>query len=377
MLVSFIFYFWFTEWHKVPPQQRREEELEHQKEIDQLVQNLKEQIKCTFKIPLGGLVVLLWKATHSPDLPVSREHRKVLAHKFYHLFSVLFLVAVFVALFTLIGADVSPVSDNTSNILQAALFVFVLCINLFLITRQRFYYKDRKDLFGHDDAHLKAVYKTRFTDWDSKMWSNWIQIIILIIEFFQLLTFPLRDLMTVTSFDSYRTENQTQFTHLLTLIMNAGGLMPDMRTPTWYTYSVWTAFATTMVSLVVAVIVHTVNVRRPYKIPNRWVRWCIPVASLLYIPILTTFVSSAACQSLNISTNDYASTLRCYAPQISHKLYLWLSLVGYVIAYCLLTLFLTSYERIPRYNEIAFKSISVAIIKNMGKLMCIAKIMDT
>ena len=39
-----------------------------------------------------------------------------------------------------------------------------------------------------------------------------------------------------------------------------------------------------------------------------------------------------------------------------------------MIAYFLLTIFLTSYERIPKHNEIAFKSISVAFIKNMGKL---------
>lgn len=31
-----------------------------------------------------------------------------------------------------------------------------------------------------------------------------------------------------------------------------------------------------------------------------------------------------------------------------------------------MTIFLTSYERIPKNNEIAFKSISVAFIKNMG-----------
>jgi hypothetical protein len=68
-----------------------------------------------------------------------------------------------------------------------------------------------------------------------------------------------------------------------------------------------------------------------------------------------------------VPTNDYAETLRCHAPNISQQLYLWLSLFGYIIAYFLMTMFLTSYERIPVLNEIAFKSISVAFIKNMGK----------
>lgn len=46
---------------------------------------------------------------------------------------------------------------------------------------------------------------------------------------------------------------------------------------------------------------------------------------------------------------------------------MWLSLFGYIVAYFLMTIFLTSYERIPMKNEIAYKSISVAFIKNMGK----------
>ncbi|KAI9009340.1 hypothetical protein CLU79DRAFT_775226 [Phycomyces nitens] len=384
VLASFVFYFWFTQWHKVPPQQRHEEELEHQKEVDLLVENLKQQAKTTFKIPFITLIIVLWKSSfYSSQLsqdphavltdqqPMSHEYRKVFVHRFTHLFSIIFMTAMAIALAILIGTVSTPVASNTSSILQAGLFVFVVCINLFFTTRQRFYYKDRKEVFGEDDAHINAVYKTQFKDWDSKMLSNWIQIAILTIEFFQLLTFPLRDLITVNSFEEGHGGDQTKFTHLVSLVMNAGGFMPDMRTPTWYTYSVWTAFAATIVSFIVAVVVHCVNIWRPYKLPTRWVRWCIPVATLLYIPVLTTFVSSAACQSLNISTHEYAANLRCNSPQISQQVYLWMSLVGYVLAYLLMTIFLTSYERIPQHNEIAFKSVSVAFIKNMGLLLAI------
>ncbi|CAO3581257.1 unnamed protein product [Absidia cylindrospora] len=428
LLLSFIFYFWYTEWHKVSPQQRHEDELERQKEVDQLVQNLKDQVKAAFKIPLVGLLVVVWKGyffstassshsthlktthtpcfspTHTPcfsptntitttvnydpyhssltsyihhqqqqqPLLISREHYKVWAHQFHHSFSILCLVGIVVSLILVATVSNNTITSSTSTILQAGLFVFVLSINLFLITRQRFYYRERKQLFGDDNAHMNAIYKTQFDDWDTSMGSNWIQLAILIIEFFQLLTFPLRDLITVNSFDtSSSTLSSTHFTRFTSLVMNAGGLMPDMRTPVWYTYTVWSAFVVTIVSLLVALLVHGVNLYHPYKIPNRWVRWCISVATLLYIPVLTTFVSSAACQSMNVATNDYAETLRCHAPNISQQLYLWLSLFGYIIAYFLMTMFLTSYERIPLQNEIAFKSISVAFIKNMGLLLAI------
>ncbi|GAN07185.1 hypothetical protein MAM1_0151c06678 [Mucor ambiguus] len=419
LLLSFVLYFWYTERHKIPINQRGDQAVGQQQEIYLLVDNISSQVKTTFRIPIFTLILVLWKkytgkttanmeptataaaldvrnctmnttatvintnttttlaatTTTTTTTPlILHEHQRVYHSKLYHLFSLLFIVSFVIALSILIGAVNSTIDDHSSTLLlQSALFVFVLSINLYLITRQRCYYMERRKLFGENDAHINAIYDTRFSNWDKSMWSNWVQITILIIEFFQLMTFPLRDLITVTSLVSgdEASTGRTETSQLISFILNAGGLMPDMRTPTWYTYSLWTAFAVTCVSLMLGLIIHAVNYKYPYKLPTRWVRWCIPVATLLYIPILTTFVSSAACQSLNIPTNDFSVTLRCNAPSISRQLYLWLSLFGYIIAYFLMTIFLTSYERVPTKNEIAYKSIGVAFIKNMGLLLAI------
>jgi hypothetical protein len=134
---------------------------------------------------------------------------------------------------------------------------------------------ERRKLFGNDDAHMNAIFETRFEDWDRSMLSNWVQLAILIIEFFQYMTFPLRDLITITSFSN---STQVGTSQLVSFILNAGGLMPDMRTPTWYTYSLWTSFAAIVCSLILGSVIHAINWKYPYKISTRWVRWCIPVA---------------------------------------------------------------------------------------------------
>ncbi|KAI8356210.1 hypothetical protein BD560DRAFT_406851 [Blakeslea trispora] len=398
LVLSFAIYFWYTERHKVPINQRGDQKVGQQQEIYILVDNISSQVRIIFKIPVITLCIVLWKRIIHKDtftlksfdndstLPtagntstsdnnnivqpmISYEHQRVYSTSFYHLCSLLFIVTFIISLSILVAtvssADIS--SGNSPLLTQTALFIFVLSINLYLIARQRCYYMERRKLFGETDEHINAVYETRFSNWDKSMLSNWIQIMIIVIEFFQLMTFPLRDLISVTR----TSQSHAHSSQLASLILNAGSLMPDMRTPTWYRYSLWTTFATVMCSLVLGLSIHAINFKFPYKISTRWVRWCIPVATLLYIPILTTFVSSAACQSLNVSSNDYSSTLRCNSTTISRPLYFWLSLFGYIVAYFLFTVFLTSFERVPNKNEIAFKSISVAFIKNMGLLLAI------
>lgn len=305
LLISFALYFWYTERHKVPPIQRGDQAVGQQQEIYLLIDNISSQVKTTFRIPIFTLSIVIWNqvfkqqpsnittsaTTTTADNDcvqplASHEHQRVYNSRLYHLFSILFIIGFIIALAILIGAvnSSSSSTDNPSTLLlQAGLFVLVLSINIYLITRQRCYYMERRKLFGNDDAHITAIYDTRFSNWDKSMLSNWVQITILIIEFFQLMTFPLRDLITVTSFDGNPSSKQLETSQLVSFILNAGGLMPDMRTPVWYTYSLWTTFTVTMFSLVLGLIIHCINLKYPYKLSTRWVRWFIPVAVSKYI----------------------------------------------------------------------------------------------
>ncbi|KAG1447285.1 hypothetical protein G6F56_009311 [Rhizopus delemar] len=332
LFLFFILYFWYTEWYKIPIEQRGDQAVSQQQEVYLLVDNMSMQVKTAFKIPLITLATVLYQKNQSSTDAIPHAYERVYADRLYHLLSLFFLFTFFISLAILIGATNEPNPQTT-------LFLVVLSINLYLISRQRCYYRQRRKLFDQD-AHFNAVYDTRFSNWDKSMGSNWVQMTILVIEFFQLMTFPLRDLLSSLN----RPPNSSQ---TVSFIMNAGGLMPDMRTPSWVRDSL-----------------------REFEISLQDI---YTLGSMVYTSgySVTTFVSSAACQSFNLSTNDFSLTLRCNASHIHRQLYFWLSLLGYILAYFLATIFLTSHEKAPIDNEIAYKSISVAFIKNMGLLLAI------
>lgn len=271
LFAAFMIYFWYTELHTIPAQQRGEQAVSQQQEVYVLIDNLAMQVKMTFRMPLITLMTVLYKKLRHKD--TSGPEQRVYAAGAYHLLSLLFFSTAILSLTTLVAA----LKTATSKTIQTTLFLLVLSINLYLITRQRCYYHQKQQLFGPNDAHHHAVYETRFADWDRSMASNWVQILILVIEFFQLLSFPLRDLLSLSQ--------HGPTSHTLSFLLNVGGWMPDIKTPSWYVYSVWTTFAVVICSLILAVVIHSINTRYPYKLSTRWVRWCLPVvvSSLVHV----------------------------------------------------------------------------------------------
>ncbi|KAI8599336.1 hypothetical protein EDD21DRAFT_433387 [Dissophora ornata] len=197
-------------------------------------------------------------------------------------------------------------------------------------------------------------------------------------------------------------------------IVNSLGLQPSINTRDWYLLRFWSCAFAVLLGWIVALSIHGWNRRcrrlrregRPHS-PAISVGW-----SVLYLPILSTFLSSAACQSQAIhayANEQYiqqqeqarregrgslqassifnsivltlmdpsatmtpsASTLLCTGPQIQPSLYLAASLLAYTLAYLLFMVFLTSFERVPSKGEICFRPNGVAVLKNLGLLLAV------
>ncbi|KAG0027289.1 hypothetical protein BGZ82_009051 [Podila clonocystis] len=205
-------------------------------------------------------------------------------------------------------------------------------------------------------------------------------------------------------------------------VVNSLGLQPSINTHDWYLLRFWSCFAVVVVGWFVALTIHAWNrrcrrLRREGKphwsaISVGWVSCFIPVVSVLYLPILSTFLSSAACQSQAIhayahehyaqqqeqarragqgsiatagifnsivmtlldpasTVSHPATALLCTGPQVRPSLYLAASLLAYTLAYLLFMVFLTSFERAPGKGEICFRPNGVAVLKNLGLILAV------
>ncbi|KAF9942006.1 hypothetical protein BGZ67_003292 [Mortierella alpina] len=205
-------------------------------------------------------------------------------------------------------------------------------------------------------------------------------------------------------------------------VVNSLGLQPSINTHDWYLLRFWSCFVVVLCGWVLAVSIHVWNRRcrrlrreghsQHEAVSMGWVSCFIPVVSVLYLPILSTFLSSAACQSQAIhayarerlarldqrpnwnghgsfqaseilhavaatlldtapTATPSAKSLLCTGPQIQPSFYLAASLLGYTLAYLLFMVFLTSFERVPTRGEICYRPNGVAVLKNLGLLLAV------
>ncbi|KAF9354451.1 hypothetical protein BGX26_007701 [Mortierella sp. AD094] len=197
-------------------------------------------------------------------------------------------------------------------------------------------------------------------------------------------------------------------------VVNSLGLQPSINTHDWYLLRFWSCFMAVLLGWLVALSTHGWN-RRCRRLRREGKRHWPAISigwSVIYLPILSTFLSSAACQSQAIqaysrerfirqqeqarregnitspstgdlnsiivslldpgsTVNPSASSLLCTGPQVQPSLYLAASLLAYTLAYLLFMVFLTSFERVPAKGEICFRPNGVAVLKNLGLLLAV------
>ncbi|KAJ1657522.1 hypothetical protein IWQ61_003089 [Dispira simplex] len=264
------------------------------------------------------------------------------------------------------------VSENT---MMAGTFLFFITLNFFFMTRQHLYYRRRKTV-SLDRSRHHVISKTAYSHYE-KNWQNTIQIATLVLEFLQLLFFPLRDLITNT--DIIQINDSASDT--VDIIMALMSFFPRLSS-SLFIILFWTVFAAVFVFFFGAIALHWINSSQARReqgrsVPIYWVSYFVPIVSLLYLPILVVFVSSAQClskQVFNVQDQedpDQGGLLKCHAPNVQPVAYFIASLVGYTVAYVMMTTFVTSYDRTPVEGEILFKSKPIAIIKNLSLLLTI------
>ncbi|KAJ3373086.1 hypothetical protein GGF31_001073 [Allomyces arbusculus] len=206
-------------------------------------------------------------------------------------------------------------------------------------------------------------------DWHFR---NLMQILIILVEFVQLISFPLRDLFNNPALNGEGASATQDLVRILDNMMRVLTLIPDQLSALLlYQLQFWTFFGVIMAGAAVAATFAIAKYRFGRHWPVGWVFALVPVASLLYLPFLVTFVSSAAC----IAQTFKSQALRCNNQRAHETLYLVCSMVGFIVAYALLTVFLSADERRPTEGDITFKSSSVAFMKNMGFLMVIISLL--
>ncbi|KAJ2386735.1 hypothetical protein H4S02_003712, partial [Coemansia sp. RSA 2611] len=186
-----------------------------------------------------------------------------------------------------------------------------------------------------------------------------------------LLSFPIRDLIdSIHLADRIDPDSPDTANFIIGIISMFANLSSK-----FYIIQLW--FLVAVIACIAAVMstIHVYNAWWPHKpIALYWVKYLLPLANLLYLPMLVMLIGSAACLS-KLGTDDKkgaaSGLLRCNDPTIVKPLYLSFTVVAYTAGYVILTAFVTSFDRIPIQGEIHFRSQGVAFLKNASMLLSI------
>ncbi|KAI9298756.1 hypothetical protein K502DRAFT_286089 [Neoconidiobolus thromboides FSU 785] len=323
------------------------ERINAQKAIETLVNNVAKQFRTLIELPLT------WK----------KFKLLTIIQCLSWLMFFLFLSSIAV----LIVGGVNQSNTSQFQLLKIGTFIYVLSLNLYFISRQYIYYQ-KQNLTQLHDPRFIALANTNFNHFE-RNWANYMQIAVLGLEFLQLLSFPIQDIISsVSTPQGFRDSNGVD----PQAIVSIASLLPNISVR-FYLIQFWTCMGVVLFTSFTSVILHFYNNRFIPGISLFWVSHLVPLVHVAYLPILVTFINSAACLLGDGGDNSSSVTqlLKCERQVVQPQLYLWLSLLGFTLAYLMLTVFVTSYERKPLEGDIEFKSKGVAFIKNMSRIMSI------
>ncbi|KAJ2027650.1 hypothetical protein IWW57_002506 [Coemansia sp. S610] len=316
-----------------------------QREVQHLIDNLSSQFSNFFRLPLR------W--------------RKMKPYYTHHSLSWAFIVCLFASIVVLIVS----LALDLPQVVRISTLTFVASLNALFMTRQHLYYI-RRTYLTYDAEHYLVLDTTSFYHFN---WSvfNVVQIGILLFEFVQLLSFPIRDLIdSIHLADRIDPDSPDAANFIIGIISMFANLSSK-----FYIIQLW--FLVAVIACIAAVMstIHVYNAWWPHKpIALYWVKYLLPLANLLYLPMLVMLIGSAACLS-KLGTDDKkgaaSGLLRCNDPTIVKPLYLSFTVVAYTAGYVILTAFVTSFDRIPIHGEIHFRSQGVAFLKNASMLLSI------
>ncbi|KAJ1927724.1 hypothetical protein IWQ60_002696 [Tieghemiomyces parasiticus] len=373
-----LLFFWITDKTK-EPEVVLLERMQTQREVENLIENLHTQLRTLKTMPLS------WS--------------RMKPFRGHHLLSWSFVLGIVIAfgviLAGILQSVLAPALDSSSlNSIQlakaeanqivsersmmAGTFLFFIMLNFFYMTRQHLYYERRKTVTLDQTKH-HVISKTVYNHYE-RNWQNTMQIVILVVEFIQLLSFPLQDLLKNTTIVAVDQGSLGTVDVILAITSFFPRLSSNL-----YVILFWTVFTSVVIFFFGSIAFHLINSSERRRDAGRtwpiyWVSYFVPIVSLLYLPVLMVFVSSAQCLSKQVfsegaagspSDLDRGNLFKCHGPGIQPVAYLVASLVGYTIAYVMMTTFVTSYDRTPVEGEILFKSKSVAMIKNLSLLLTI------
>ncbi|KAJ2449023.1 hypothetical protein GGF42_004910, partial [Coemansia sp. RSA 2424] len=316
-----------------------------QREVQHLIDNLSGQFSNFFRLPMR------WQ--------------RMKPYYTHHSLSWAFIATLVASIVVLIVS----LALSLPQVVRISTLTFVASLNALFMTRQHLYYI-RRTYLTYDAEHYLVLDTTKFHHFN---WSvfNVVQIGILLFEFVQLLSFPIRDLIDsihlVDQVDSDSPDTASFIIGIISLFANLSSR--------FYIIQLWFLVAVIACIAVVMSVIHIYNAWWPHNpIALYWVKYLLPLANLLYLPMLVMLIGSAACLSKlgTVDSKGAASgLLRCNDPAINKPLYLAFTVVTYTAGYVILTAFVTSFDRIPVQGEIHYRSQGVAFLKNASMLLSI------